>query len=331
MTAHRPGQDRPGVRGLSVFTGSVAVIVLVGLAVLAACSSDDRVAESETGATGSASSTGSTAPSSTTPPVIVAAARPSGAADPGTAEWYQGPAPDGHRVTLGVYRPVGHPKGSVMILNGADGLRRQYEDLAARFSARGYIAVVGCWYDKSAASRAPDAIDCPNGPAWKGMNAASVADVDALVAAIRDVPGIDAEQIVLVGHSAGGGVALLRAGLENTNEPVVSSSGLLARTPGSSATDLYAIDHAATIRVPVFVIHGTADPICPLEQAQAFVAALTRAGNPPKTLYLDAPANHAFPFQGEACGDDPAIALSDRYVREVVDWMATLPSRNGRR
>lgn len=220
---------------------------------------------------------------------------------------------------------------TVLLLNGADGLRRQYEELAARLSARGFIAVLGCWYDKSPSSRAPDAIDCPNGPAWKGMNLASVADVDALAAATRDVPGVDADQIVVAGHSAGGGVALLRAGLESTTEPVISSSGLLAPTLASSSTDLYAIDHVATIRVPVFVIHGTADPICPVEQARAFVAALEAAGNPAETLYLDAPANHAFPFQGEACGDEPDVALSDRYVREVVAWIEALPSRGGRR
>jgi dienelactone hydrolase len=211
-------------------------------------------------------------------------------------------------------------------------MRRQYEDLAARFAAAdSLIAVVGCWFDPSASERMPDAIDCPYGPDPKGISAASVADVDALVAAAHDVPGVDRDRLGVVGHSAGASVALVRAGLGLAPEPVVSSSGLLAPTPGSSPTDLYAIDSAGTIRVPVFVVHGAADPICPLAQVEAFVAALSAAGNPPKTLFLEPPASHAIPFQGEACADEPGVALADRFVREVVDWIATLPSPGRRR
>jgi dienelactone hydrolase len=328
VTTKRRGRHRGAVlAGVVVVILAVVGLAVVALAVMLNGSSDERVARPDSGASRSTSSTATTVPPTTNPPLIAPVLPPAGANVPGTAEWYQAPAPDGRLVTLGVYRPVRRPTGTVLVLSGADGLRRQYEDLAARLAASDdLIAVVGCWFDKSA-PRAPDAIDCPNGPSWKGMNAVSVADVDALVAATRDVPGVAAHALAVVGHSAGGGVALLRAGLEPTTEPVVSSSGLLARTPrDTSPTDLYPIDYAATIRVPVFVIHSTGDPICPVEQAQAFAAALASAGNPPKTLYLDAPANHAFPFQGEACADQPGISLSDRYVHEVVAWITALGS-----
>jgi dienelactone hydrolase len=323
MTAIR---DRIG-RGRVLVAALLAVaIATAGVLVLLARSTDDRAAVPDATGARSASTAPTTVPTTTTPPLITATAPPAGATVPGTTEWYTAPAPGGRLVTLGVYRPSGRPTGTVLVLGGADGFRRQYEDLAARLAASGHlIAVAGCWFDGSSGNRMPDAIDCTNGPDFKGMSAASVADVDALVAATRDVPGVAPDDLVLAGHSAGGGVALLRAGLEPTTEPVASSAGLLAPTLRSSPTDLYAIDYVGTIRVPVFVAHSIADPICPVEQAQAFVAALTAAGNPPKTLYLAAPANHAFPFQGEACADEPDVALSERYVREVVAWIDAMP------
>jgi dienelactone hydrolase len=304
---------------------------VLGIGALVTRASDGRDTRSAPTPSSSTAAPTTTTPPTTVPPVIVASTPPAGANVPGTSEWYTAPAPDGRLVTLGVYRPVGRPRGTVLIVTGHDGMRRQYEDLAARFAAADHlIAVVGCWFDERGSARMPDAIDCPYGPDFKGISTASVADLDALVTATHDVPGVDRNPLVMVGHSVGASAALVRAGLEPSSEPVVSSAGLLAPTPGSSPFDLYAIDYAGTIRVPVFVIHGSADPICPLAQAEAFVAALGAAGNPPKTLFLDTPANHSIPFQGEACADEPGVALEDRFVREVVDWTATLPSPDGR-
>src|SRR5438105_4915886 len=75
------------------------------------------------------------APSPPPPTSFTAIPPPMGASAPGTSEWYWAPAPSGHAVTLGVYRPSAAsptPPITVLLLNGGDGYRRVYEDLAQR-------------------------------------------------------------------------------------------------------------------------------------------------------------------------------------------------------
>jgi len=303
---------------------SIAVVVAVGAALLAAC----------------------TPPRPAVPPppsAFSVIAPPAGAESPGTNEWYWAPAPTGKAVTLGVYRPTvvesRSPQGgadtsaaatssapiTLLLLNGADGFRRTYEDLAQRFAARGFITVVGCWYDHPYDTRMSDAIDCADGPTWKGMNQQSIADLDALVAATKHVPGVDASRLVIVGHSYGGGVAALRAAFGRT-EPVVTSSGLLARDGFLGIPlvgDEFPADFARNVQSPVLVTQGRADGITPLSMAQAFVANLPPS-NPATTIYYDAPAGHAFPWQTESAPDLPGAPLGQRYVDDVSEWIGAL-------
>jgi dienelactone hydrolase len=256
-------------------------------------------------------------------------APPAGASMPGTSEWYQAPAPDGHVVTLGVYRPgpvpaVDRSKVTVLLLNGGDGFRRLYETLAQRFADQGLIAVVGCWYEHPSNDR-PDGIACTNGPTWKGMNSQSVADVDAVVTATARIPGVHDHRIVVVGQSYGGGVAMLRAAAGRP-EPVVSASGFLARTPVLSPprpTDEFAAESAGAIVPAVLVLHGVYDPITPIGQAEKFVAALPPSSN--KTvIYYDRPASHGFPWQVEELANRPGAPMWQRYVDDIVAWIPTV-------
>jgi dienelactone hydrolase len=212
---------------------------------------------------------------------------------------------------------------TILLLNGGDGYRRVYETLAQRFAAQGFIVVVGCWYEHpTPLANRPDGIACVDGPAWKGMNSNSVADVDALVAAAVRVPDVDPARLAILGHSYGAGVALLRAA-NGRPEPVVSSSGFVARAPSRSGglpTDEYAAEHAGSITAPVFVIHGVADPITPIGQAQALVASMP-AGNPAVTDYFVAPASHGFPWQTEPLSNRPGEPMSQRYVEDVSAWL----------
>jgi dienelactone hydrolase len=266
------------------------------------------------------------------PTAFEAIAPPTGAtaAPSGTAEWYWAPAPGGRAVTLGVYRPVSPlpNAATILILSGADGFRRVYEDLAARYAAAGHVAVVGCWYDHDAVGRMPDAIDCVRGPTWKGMNASAVDDVDALVEATRQVPGTDPGRIVLHGHSYGAGVALLRAA-EGATEPAIGSSGLYAPTPPGDAVPLpgdeYPIDDVATITVPVLLVHAEVDNITVLGQAQAMEAALSLAGNPPTFAWYPAPARHDLPWGTELLPEDPYPPNTEvraQFLATVLDWLA---------
>jgi dienelactone hydrolase len=211
----------------------------------------------------------------------------------------------------------------LLILNGGDGFRRVYETLAQRFAAEGFTVIVGCWYEHPTplAQRA-NGIACVDGPTWKGMNSSSVADLDALVAAAALVPEVDPTRLAILGHSYGAGVALLRAAKGHT-EPVISSSGFVARYPtydGGMPTDQYAAEVALGIHAAVLVVHGRADPITPLGQAQALVAAMPSA-NPATPDYFAAPASHGLPWQTEQLSDRPGAPMSQLYIEDISAWV----------
>lgn len=301
------------------------VALAAGLVVSAACGSSG-VERSTDGPGPTATSVASPGPSTSLPSGLTPVERPVGAGEPGTAEWYRAPAGDGYDVTLGVYRPpastAGRPSITVLILPGGDGLRRMYEDLAQRFANAGFIAVLGAWYEHDEESCAADAIHCVDAPPFTGMNADTVRYIDALVAATDDARGVRADRVVLVGHSYGAGVALLRAA-GGRPEPVVSSSGLVSRVaiPASPLpTDQFAADVAGSIRVPVLVVDGEADPITPPAMADAFVAAMP-ADNPATTVRYVPPAGHALPWQSESLPDRPGVPLSSRFVEDVGAWI----------
>jgi dienelactone hydrolase len=302
----------------------VSVLVVIGVAALAACKP----------------ATAPAPPLALPPPAAFTAIATPRNAVPTTSEWYWAPSPGGHAVTLGVYRPTSLRSASalsgasvastspitVLLLSGADGFRQIYQDLAQRYAAAGFIAIVGCWYEHPAANRTVDTIACVDGPTWKGMNAAAVLDVNALVDAARNVPGVDPTRLVIVGHSYGAGVALLRAA-SGHSEPVVASSGLLARSPFLGApltTDQFPIDVASSIHVPVLLVNGDADAITPIGQAQALTVAMTAAGHPPATAVFGAPAGHGLPWQADILSDDPGVAISARYVRDAAAWIKAL-------
>jgi dienelactone hydrolase len=298
-------------RGISVLRGMAVAAVL---AVVAAACTGPRAPAAPTSATG---------PTVTPPATLTPIPRPAGATVRSDGEWYSAPAPNGRIITLSVFRPqvvaldANQPTTTVVILHGGDGFRRLYEDLAQRYAAQGFIAVTGCWFQADGPPPNADEITCQQAPTWKGMNSTSVADVDALVHAVGEVPGVEPSRLVVAGHSYGAGVALLRAAAGH-NEPVVASSGFVASSPLGTAiplsTDQFATDHAAQIHAPVLIVHAATgyDFITPPGQAWALSTALTAAGHPATLDYLVAPAGHAFPWQ-------PPFDV--QYLTAATNWI----------
>ena len=101
----------------------------------------------------------------------------------------------------------------------------------------------------------------------------SQAAVERLIARERD-RGIDASRIVLAGFSQGGAIAL-QAGLRHA----ARLAGIVALSTYLTLEDsLDAEASTANRETPIFMAHGTQDPVVPLELAESSAAALRKRG-----------------------------------------------------
>ena len=129
----------------------------------------------------------------------------------------------------------------------------------------------------------------------------SVAQVEALIA--REIErGVPASRILLAGFSQGGAVAL-STGLAREQ----SLAGLIALStylPGLGGADAPQATPAARTQ-PVFMGHGSFDPVVPLFAGQASAQALQADG-----MHVDW---HAYPMAHQVCVEE---------IRDLGDWMA---------
>jgi phospholipase/carboxylesterase len=128
-----------------------------------------------------------------------------------------------------------------------------------------------------------------------------VARVEALLAREAE-RGIPASRVVLAGFSQGGAVALA-TGLAR-DEPLAGLVALSTYLPGLGGPD--APQPAAAARSqPVFMAHGTFDPVVPLFAGQASAQALQADG-----LQADW---RTYPMAHQVCADE---------IRDLGDWMS---------
>ncbi len=150
------------------------------------------------------------------------------------------------------------------------------------------------WYDISAA-------DLNNRADIAGVRQ-SQGELEALIARekMRDVPSA---RIVLAGFSQGGAIALY-AGLRHAER----LAGILALSTYLVQADKLPAEAAAANRdVPIFMAHGTADPVVRFEWGQASRRALEANGNPVEW--------HEYRIEHSVCLEE---------VRAIGAWLAKL-------
>jgi phospholipase/carboxylesterase len=151
--------------------------------------------------------------------------------------------------------------------------------------------VMRAWYDISdAALRREDET---------GVRA-SQKSVEALLAREKS-RGIAANRIVLAGFSQGGAIAL-HTGLRQ----VERLAGIMALSTYVPLADKLALEaNPANREVPIFMAHGTADPMIPFAYAQASSKLLLRQGY--------APEWHEYPMQHAVCPQE---------IADIGAWLA---------
>ena len=215
------------------------------------------------------------------------AASPPKGAEALAVQWIAVAGPGGHSMLAAVARPQGGgPFPAVVLLHGSHGFAREYVQLAQDLTAAGVVAVAACWFSGrvGAGTRFITPIDCPDGPPMpRATDPTAQQAVDAIVQAVRTLPGVRADRIGLFGHSRGGGAALNYAlTIDSVRAIVLNSTGY--------PSDLQ--KGVSSLKASVLILHGAADsaadggsPISDVQMARNFEAALRRAGRRVEAKY----------------------------------------------
>ncbi len=245
------------------------------------------------------------------------------------------PGPEGGpAVKCTVYKPhriaEGKP-GLVVHLYGAGGShilgrfnvgRPPYDEFRRLLAERGYWLVV------------PEL----GGRHW--MNEAAVARVDAVIGAMVDTEGVDADRVHLFGTSMGAGSSLIYAMRRPKKiksvaaifpmtdflrwldekpfyrKPVEQAHGIAPENREESLRELSPIEHVDAFRnTGLFLLHGTRDSIVDPDHSRRFVKALRDRG-------------HSVTYR-EAKGETHRDEIARPYQRELADFLTEGQSRPG--
>jgi dienelactone hydrolase len=251
------------------------------------------------------------------------------AIDAPVTKWINVPVPDLGVMRAAVATPAGTgPSPVVVVLHGTHGFARQYVEWAGDLARAGFIAVAPCWFSGgggAGADAVSSPIPCPEiPPLGSGEYPQAVRLVDAVVQAARALPNARRDRLALVGHSRGGGAIqqyLLAGG--QVNAAVLHSSGYALRPGG----------HADAFRVPLLIMHGTADgpadgggPNTRIELAREFEAALRKSDQPVETAYTEGGGHSTF-FTSAAQRD----AELKRMIEFLRRHLTSAPPQRDRR
>jgi acetyl esterase/lipase len=153
------------------------------------------------------------------------------------------------------------------------------------------------------------------GGGWPG----SYEDVAAAVDFARDLAEVDPTRVVLVGHSAGGHLALLTAAqarlpvvaiaavTDLVEWPTAQSAAFLGDAAPADASPLRALP----IGIPQVLVHGTNDDVVPYWLSETYVKAAREKGDDAALLSLEG-TGHFEPV-------DPSASVFRKVLEAIVD------------
>jgi dienelactone hydrolase len=212
---------------------------------------------------------------------------------------------NGKPVGIEMYEPASPGRyPAVVLLHGADGIQahaRAYRHAAEGLSARGYVVLLPRYFEATGTGPLGLSVAQPeiarHFMEWLGTAAEAVDYA-------RSRPDVEPERVGLLGFSLGASIALAAASQDQRIRAVVEYYGLL---PAAAAAF---ISHMP----PVLILHGTADPIVPVEDAYSLEHMLKAKC---EELEMKIYPGQGHGFAGEAADDSArrAVAFLDRFLK----------------
>lgn len=246
-------------------------------------------------------------------PVMSTAEAPEGSSTP-EVQWVKVSAPDLGVMLAAVARPQGTgPFPAILLLHGTHGFAQQYVDLARIMARNGLVGVAACWFagGSGPGARFVTPIGCPEAPPMRAASdPMALQAVDALVQAVRTLPGVRPDRVALFGHSRGGGATLHYVfGEPSVRAAVLNSAGYPRELS----------DRVPEVKVPILMLHGTADSsadggsmITNVQMARDFETALRSAGKQVEATYYDGAGHN---------GIFTSLTQRDAEVQRIVAFL----------
>lgn len=212
----------------------------------------------------------------------------------------------GTALTGWLARPVGHPRGAVVVFPTIANLTPAIERRAAMLAAQGFVAMIADFYG------AP----VPNFEASRPLAEALRSDVDhyrarlsAAVAALRGHAAAEGLTLAAIGFCMGGQAVLELARAGEDLALVASFHGLLDTQRSAGAE----------IAPRILVCHGDADPMVPRTQVMAFWEEMDRVG---ANWHFHAYANVRHGFTDPASDARGMAAIAYDQSADRQSWAA---------
>ena len=208
----------------------------------------------------------------------------------------------------------GVPKGAVVVIQEAFGVNDHIKDVAQRFAAEGYCAVVPHLFHREGDPIIPyEDMESAMGHVRKLTLQGIADDLGVAYAHLHD-DGIDDARIAVVGFCMGGNVAFLQAHDHRLGAAVTFYGGGIAegRFGAPALKDL-----APEIKTPWLGLYGDQDKGIPVEQVEQLREAVGKA--PVETEIVRYPdAGHGFHCDARAAYHEPSAR--DAWSRTLA-WL----------